>query len=178
MGLSTVYGIVKQSVGFIWVYSEPEQGTTFKIYLPRLTVANKQQENLPEKRSPMGGTEMILLVEYEESLRKLALKILRTHGYSVVEATDGVNALEIANREDHPEIDLLVTDVIMPKMGGKELSEKLFEEYPKLKVLYICGYTDNAIAHYGVLDEGVSLLQKPFSPQSLAKKVREVLDEE
>jgi FixJ family two-component response regulator len=88
-----------------------------------------------------------------------------------------MEALEIVNKEDHPAIDLLVTDVVMPKMGGKELSAKLFEEYPKLKVLYISGYTDNAIAHHGMLDEGVSLLQKPFSPQSLAEKVREVLDE-
>ena len=88
-----------------------------------------------------------------------------------------MEALEIVNKEDNPEIDLLVTDVVMPKMGGKELSEKLFEEYPKLKVLYISGYTDNAIAHHGVLDEGVLLLQKPFSPQSLAEKVREILDE-
>ncbi|MBA7527423.1 Sensor histidine kinase RcsC [subsurface metagenome] len=163
LGLSTVYGIVKQSGGFIWVYSEPEQGTTFKIYLPRLAATKKQQENLPDKLDPMGGTETILLVEDEESLRKLALKILKRLGYSVVEATDGMDALEIVNKEDHPEIDLLVTDVIMPKMGGKELSEKLFEEYPKLKVLFICGYTDNAIAHHGVLDEGVSLLQNATS---------------
>ncbi len=178
LGLSTVYGIVKQSGGFIWVYSEPEQGTTFKIYLPRLTATKKQQESLSEKQDPVGGAETVLLVEDEESLRKLASKILKKHGYCVIEATDGRNALEIVNKKDHPEIDLLVTDVIMPKMGGKELSEKLFEEYPELKVLYICGYTDNAIAHHGVLDEGVSLLQKPFSPQSLAEKVREALDQE
>ncbi len=178
LGLSTVYGIVKQSGGFIWVYSEPERGTTFKIYLPRLTATKEQQESLPEKQDSIGGTETVLLVEDEESLRKLALRILEKLGYSVVEARNGVDALEIINKEDHPEIDLLVTDVIMPKMGGKELSKKLFEEYPELKVLYICGYTDNAIAHHGVLDEGVVLLQKPFSPQSLAEKVRETLDEE
>ena len=177
LGLSTVYGIVKQSGGYIWVYSEPEQGTTFKIYLPRLTGTKKQQESLPGKGDPMGGAETILLVEDEEALRKMAGKILEGYGYSVVEAKNGMDALEIVNKEDHPEIDLLVTDVIMPKMGGKELSEKLLEKYPKLRVLYISGYTDNAIAHHGVLDEGVSFLQKPFSSQSLAEKVREILDE-
>ncbi len=124
----------------------------------------------------MGGAETILFVEDEESLRKMAGKILKGYGYSVIEAKNGMEALEIVNKEDHPEIDLLVTDVVMPKMGGKELSEKLFEEYPKLKVLYISGYTDNAIAHHGMLDEGVSFLQKPFSPNELAQKIREVLD--
>ena len=179
LGLSTVYGIVKQSGGFIWVYSEPEMGTTFKVYLPLLTATKKQQEDLPEKRDPMGGTETIFLVEDEEPLRKIAGKILEGYGYCVIEATDGMDALEIVNKkENHPEIDLLVTDVVMPKMGGKQLSEKLVKEYAKLKVLYICGYTDKAIALHGVLDKGVSLLQKPFSPQSLAEKVREVLDDE
>ncbi|GAH16258.1 unnamed protein product, partial [marine sediment metagenome] len=124
----------------------------------------------------MGGTETILLVEDEESLRKLAFKILDKYGYFVIEATDGMDALEIVNREDHPAIDLLLTDVIMPKMGGKELSEKLLLKYPKAKVLYISGYTDNAIVNHGVLDEGVSLLQKPFSAQSLTQKVRDLLD--
>ena len=159
------------------MYSEPEHGTTFKIYLPQLTGAEKQQESLREKKDPMGGTEKILLVEDEESLRKMAGKILKGYEYSVIEAINGMEALEITTKGDRLKIDLLVTDVVMPKMGGKELSDKLNEEYPKLKVLYISGYTDNAIAHHGVLDEGVSLLQKPFSLQSLAEKVREVLDE-
>ncbi|HEB09817.1 MAG TPA: response regulator [Spirochaetales bacterium] len=177
LGLSTVYGIVKQSGGYIYVYSEPDHGTTFKIYLPQLTGARKQQESVREKKGPMGGTETILLVEDEESLRKMAGKILDGYGYSVVEAKNGMEALEIITQGDRLKIDLLVTDVIMPKMGGKELAGKLTEEYPKLKVLYISGYTDNAIAHHGELDKGVSLLQKPFSTQSLAEKVREVLDE-
>ena len=176
-GLSTVYGIVKQSGGYIYVYSEPDHGTTFKIYLPHLTGTKKQQESLTGKRDPMGGAETILLVEDEESLRKMAGRILEGYGYSVIEATDGMDALEITTKGDRLKIDLLVTDVIMPKMGGKELSEKLFEEYPKLKVLYISGYTDNAITDHGMLDEGVLLLQKPFSSQSLAEKVREILDE-
>lgn len=178
LGLSTVYGIVKQSGGFILVCSEPEQGTTFKIYLPRITTAKKQQENLPDGQISVGGTETVLLVEDEESLRKLVSKILKRLGYSVIEATDGMNALEIVNKEDYPVIDLLVTDVVMPRMGGKELSKKLFVEYPKLEVLYICGHTDNAITHHGVVDEGVVLLQKPFSAQPLAEKIREVLDKE
>jgi len=177
LGLSTVYGIVKQSGGFIWVYSEPEQGTTFKIYLPQLTGTKKQQESLREKKDPMGGTEKILLVEDEESLRKMTGKILKGYGYSVVEAKNGIEALEISSKGDRLKIDLLMTDVIMPGMGGKELADKLAEEYPQFSVLYISGYTDNAIAHHGVLDEGVSLLQKPFSSQSLAEKVREILDE-
>ena len=178
LGLSTVYGIVKQSGGFIWVYSEPEQGTTFKIYLPQLTGTKKQQESLREKKEPMGGTETILLVEDEESLRKMAGRILEGYGYSVIEAKNGIEALEIATKGDRLKIDLLVTDVIMPKMGGKELAGKLTEEYPRLSVLYISGYMDNAIAHHGVLDKGLSLLQKPFSSRSLAEKVREVLDED
>ncbi|HEC61014.1 MAG TPA: response regulator, partial [bacterium] len=176
LGLSTVYGIVKQSGGFIWVYSEPEQGTTFKIYLPQLTGTKKQQESLREKKDPVGGTETILLTEDDESLRKMAGKILEGYGYSVIVAKNGIEALEIATKGDRLKIDLLVTDVIMPAMGGKELADKLRIEYPRLSVLYISGYTDNAIAHHGVLDEGVSLLQKPFSSQSLAKKVRGVLD--
>ena len=102
--------------------------------------------------------------------------MLEGYGYSVIEARNGNEALEVTTKGDHPEIDMLVTDVIMPKMGGKELSEKLIEVYPKLKVLYISGYTDNGIARHGVLDEGVSLLQKPFSSHSLAEKIREVLD--
>ena len=175
-GLSTVYGIVKQSGGYIYVYSEPDHGTTFKIYLPHLTGTKKQQESLTGKRDPMGGAETILLVEDEESLRKMAGRILEGYGYSVIEATDGMDALKIITKGDRLKIDLLVTDVVMPEMGGKELADKLTAEYPRLSVLYISGYTDNAIAHHGVLDEGVSLLQKPFSPQSLAEKVRGVLD--
>jgi len=122
LGLSTVYGIVKQSDGYIWAYSEPGHGTTFKIYLPQIVEeSEKQQEGLADKQEPLGGTEKILLVEDEEPLRKMALKILEKHGYSVIEAVDGMDALEIVNREEPPAIDLLVTDVIMPNMGGKEL---------------------------------------------------------
>ncbi len=177
LGLSTVYGIVKQSEGHILVYSEPDHGTTFKIYLPAIEETEKQQESLPENRDVMGGTETILLVEDEESLRKMAGKILEGYGYSVVVAKSGLDALAILSESEQLKIDCLVTDVIMPEMGGKELSKKLLEEYPKLKMLFVSGYTANVIAHHGVLDKGVSFLQKPFSPQSLAEKVREVLDE-
>ena len=177
LGLSTVYGIVKQSDGFIWAHSEPGQGTTFKIYLPQRTGTIKQQEPLLVKQKAKGGTETILLVEDDESLRKLAKRILEGYGYGVIEAKNGIEALEITTKGDHPKIDLLVSDVIMPKMSGKELADKLKEEYPRLGVLYISGYTDKGIAHHGVLDEGVSFLQKPFSPKSLAEKVREILDE-
>lgn len=183
LGLSTVYGIVKQSGGYIWVYSELDQGTTFKIYLPKITEHEKYQESLLEKsllgkQEPMSGSEMVLLVEDEESLRKMIFRILKKYGYSIIEAADGVDALAIIEKADQLKIDLLVTDVIMPKMSGKKLSERLLERYPESKVLYISGYTDNTIVHHGVLDEGVSFLQKPFSPQSLAQKVREVLDED
>ena len=177
LGLSTVYGIVRQSGGFIWVDSEPDHGTTFKIYLPQVAGTTTKQEDLPLISGPMHGTETILLVEDDESLRKLAAKILKGYGYAVVEAQNGVEALEIAAKRNYPAIDLLVTDVIMPQMNGRQLSEAILKEYPDMKVLFISGYTDNSIVHHGVLGEGVSFLQKPFSPQSLAEKVRDVLDE-
>ncbi len=181
LGLSTVYGIVKQSGGFIWVYSEPGQGTTFKIYLPQLKDADQQQENLPDRQEPVGGSETILLVEDDESLRKIAAKILEGHGYRVITAGSGAEALEKASgrtlgRMAEVNPDLLITDVIMPGMNGKDLADKLLEKDSQLKVLFISGYTDNVIAHHGLLDKGVFLLPKPFSPQSLADKVREILD--
>ncbi len=157
--------------------SEPDQGTTFQIYLSAIEETEKKQERFPERQDILSGDESILLVEDEESLRKMAGKILKRYGYSVIEAKDGIEALEISSKGDRLKIDLLVTDVVMPGMGGKELADKLTEDYPKLDVLYISGNTDNAIAHHGVLDEGISLFQKPFSSQSLAGNAREVLDE-
>ncbi len=177
LGLSTVYGIVKQSGGYIWVYSEPGHGTTFKIYLPRVEEIDNQQENVYQDQKARGGTETILLVEDEEALKKMAGKILKKYGYTVIEGSNGIGALETIAKSGQPDIDLLITDVIMPEMGGKDLAERLLKKYPGLKVLYISGYTDDTIVHHGVLDEGVSFLQKPFSPQSLAQRVREVLDE-
>lgn len=177
LGLATVYGIVKQSGGYIWVYSEPEQGTVFKIYLPQIKEDQDRSTGVPKAEEAAGGKEAILLVEDDESLRGLAVKVLRKYGYAVIEAANGIEALEAVVASNRPEIDLLITDVIMPEMGGKELSGKLLERYPGIKVLYISGYTDNAIVHHGVLDEGVSFLPKPFSPISLSQKVRDTLDE-
>lgn len=176
LGLSTAYGIVKQSGGYIWVYSEPDQGTTFKIYLPQIKNDNSRSTEVPKAEEAAGGKETILLVEDEGSLRGLAAKVLRKHGYTVIEAANGLEALETMAGSNKLKIDLLITDVIMPEMGGTELAGKLLERYPGIKVLYISGYTDNAIVHYGVLAEGVSFLPKPFSPISLAQKVRDTLD--
>ncbi len=178
LGLSTVYGIVKQSEGHIWAYSEPDHGTTFKIYLPAIEETEKLQENLPEKKDPTSGTETVLLVEDEESLRKMAGKILEGYGYSVIEAANGNDALSVIEKAGHSKFDCLVTDVIMPQMGGKELAEKLLKKYPALKILFVSGYTENAIDHDGVFDEGVSFLQKPFTPQELAQNIRKLLDKD
>ena len=175
LGLASVYGSVKQSNGFIYLYSELGHGSTFKIYLPSINGTENQQSESLEKPYPLGGTETILLVEDDESLRKLAALILKGYGYIIIEAENGVEATKIA-KGNHPEIDLLVTDVTMPKMSGRELSERLLRDNPRLKVLFISGYTNHAIDQRGVIDEGLSFLQKPFSRNSLAKKVREVLD--
>ena len=145
--------------------------------MPKNTQAKKQQENVPEKLRPHGGSETILLVEDDEAVMRMTSKILKGNGYHVIEAGNGVEGFAVATKGDHPEIDLLVTDVIMPKMTGKTLSDKLRREYPDLKVLFISGYTDNATVRESLLDEGVSFLQKPFSPQSLAEKVRDIIDE-
>lgn len=174
LGLSTVYGIVKQSGGGIWVYSEVGRGTTFKVYLPRVdkvaeTVTADQLQMLP---APGAGT--ILLVEDEDSLRSMAREVLTTNGYEVIQARHGTEALMIAS-EHQGDIELLVTDVIMPCMGGRELAEQLSVLRPDTKVLYISGYTDDSIVHYGVLTEENFFLQKPFTPIGLLHKVHEVL---
>jgi two-component system cell cycle sensor histidine kinase/response regulator CckA len=175
LGLSTIYGIVKQSGGNIWVYSEVGQGTTFKIYLPRI-----DEEAQPYKRAVTAGDELrgaetILLVEDEESVRNLARQILATRGYQVLEAADGAAAVQLC--ENHQgAIDLLLTDVIMPAMSGRELAGKLQPQRPAMRVLFMSGYTDDAIVHHGVLEEGANFVQKPFAPEVLAMKVRTVLE--
>jgi len=178
LGLSTVYGIVKQSGGYIWVYSEPAKGTTFKIYLPRvaelLAEIPAQVAVLPESVATEPGTETILLVEDETNLRYLARQYLEKQGYRVVEAADGAVAMQIAVAHEGI-IHLLLTDVIMPGMNGRELAQRISEIRPNVKVLYMSGYTENVIGRNGTLDAGVRLLQKPFTLRDLKTKVREVL---
>jgi PAS domain S-box-containing protein len=175
LGLSTVYGIVKQSEGDVWVYSEPGQGTTFKIYLPRVEEEASALPHGDDKDSLPWGRETVLLVEDELSVRGLAVQVLRENGYNLLEAANGIEALRMA-QEYAGEIHLLLTDVVMPQMGGKELADRLKPLRPDIKVLFTSGYTDNAIVHHGVLEPGIDFLQKPFSPVTLAQKVRKVLD--
>ncbi len=175
LGLSIVYGIVKQSDGFIWVYSEPGQGATFKVNFPRVEgKASKLKEEI-ESEEMAQGIETVLIAEDESSIRSLAARILRERGYTVLEASNGQEALEVA-RAYAGEILLVITDVIMPEMNGKDLVAQLENGRPQIKVLYISGYTDNAIVHHGILDSGIAFLQKPFTVLNLARKVREVLD--
>ena len=173
MGLSTVYGIVKQSGGDIWVYSEPGRGTTFKLYLPRAAEGIEQsyQELRPIRST---GTETVLLAEDEPQVRNLAALVLRGRGYEVLEASSGDEALLIAKRYAG-KIHLLLTDVVMPQMSGKELSEQIKNTRVDIKVLFASGYTDDAVLHHGVLEAEMEFIQKPFTPNTLANKVREVL---
>ncbi|MBI5594101.1 MAG: response regulator [Deltaproteobacteria bacterium] len=177
LGLAVVYGIVKQSNGHIWVYSEPGRGTTFKVYLP---CAEQETEivglDAGSAELLRQGSETILLVEDDDIVCDLASFSLRMYGYTVIEAHDGDEALKICCEHEGP-IQLLVTDVVMPGMSGRELAKKFESLCPAMKVLYISGYTDNAIVHHGILDAGAAFLQKPFTPEALARKVREVLDE-
>ncbi len=177
LGLSMVYGIVKQSGGNIYVYSEPGHGTTFKIYLPKIEAEEENLQLQPEStRTLPKGNENILLAEDETSVRELTARILREHGYQVFEAQNGMDILNFVKSHREKEFHLLVTDVVMPIMSGKELENHLKPLIPGLKVIFISGYTDNAIVHHGVLMEGVEFLQKPFTHHTLLNKVREVLD--
>ena len=177
LGLSTIYGIVKQSGGNIWVYSEPGRGTTFKIYLPRIEEetgalpVQDDTDHLPK------GKETVLLVEDDPSLRALAARILRYQGYKVLEATNGHEAIGIARENVQEKIDLLLSDVVMPHMGGRELVKRMKTLHSEIRVLFISGYTEHAITYHAGLKPGTPFLQKPFSPTALAKKVREVLDQ-
>jgi len=170
-----VYGIVKQSGGYIWVYSEPDKGSTFKVYFPRVDELADKDSRKAHDPSAKRGTETILLVEDDDAVRELAEVILASQGYKVICANGPKRAEEIA-AERSQEIALVLTDVIMPTMSGRELVKKLGTRNPKMRVLYMSGYTDNVIAQGGVLEEGLAFLQKPFTPRALAQKVREVLD--
>ena len=174
LGLSTVYGIVKQSGGYVFPQSEPGAGATFYIYLPRVEDALEQMSPAKSQESEKGGCETVLLVEDEGSVRELVRETLVARGYKVLEAENGERALRIAEAHGNG-IDILVTDVVMPGMGGRELAKRLLHLRPKLGVLYLSGYTEDTILHQGTLGPGIAFLQKPFTLQNLARKVREVL---
>jgi signal transduction histidine kinase/ActR/RegA family two-component response regulator len=177
LGLSTTYGIVKQSGGHIWVYSEQGKGTTFKIYLPRV---NEPLEDITKdvlKEKLPRGNETILVVEDEEEVRKLTAKILERQGYRILETSNGDDALLACERRKGP-IHLMLADIVMPGMSGSELAKLLKPLYPEIKILYMSGYTDNAVVRHGVLKKGVNYIQKPFTTEGLARKVREVLDKD
>lgn len=176
LGLSTVYGIVKQSVGHIWVYSELGKGTTFKIYLPRV---DTPAEHLMREYEPgilPRGTETVLIAEDEPLVRDLTCRVLREQGYTVLEASDGGEALRAAEKSADEKIHLLVTDIVMPHMSGKDLAEQIEALHPKIKVLFVSGYTNNTVTHHGVLQKGVNFLAKPFTSGRLIRTVRRVLD--
>jgi two-component system cell cycle sensor histidine kinase/response regulator CckA len=177
LGLSTVYGIVKQSGGNIWVYSEPGQGTTFKIYLPQVEGEPDVLTQRDEAADLPRGTETILFVEDDPSVRGLGSRILRQQGYIILDAANGDEAMHVVSDRVIKSIHLLITDVVMPQMGGQELAEKFKAFYPDAKVLFISGYTDEAILHQASLSRGEPFLLKPFSILTLAQKVREVLDQ-
>ena len=177
LGLSTVYGIVRQSGGNVWVYSELGKGTTFKVYLPQVEdeVAARAdaKEDVPRHR----GTETVLLVEDEDTVRKLTSELLVESGYLVLEANGGEQAMALFKEHKGP-IDLLITDVVMPKISGKQVAAQLKEVHPETKVLFMSGYTDEAIVHHGIVDSHIAFIQKPFSENALTRKVRDVLDAE
>ena len=174
LGLSIVYGIVTQAGGHIEVYSEVGQGTVFKLYFPAAASGSRATETAAASVL-RGGSETILLVEDEHAVRSLAATVLRSRGYHVIEAADGLEALEqVAQFEGR--LDLLLTDVVLPRMNGRELATRLAAEQPGLKVLYMSGYTQDAVLRYGVEQAEIALLQKPYSPARLAARVREILD--
>ena len=176
LGLATVYGIVKQSSGYIWVYSEPAQGSTFKIYLPCVEEeAARTLAPRPAASRPLAGSETVLVVEDQAEVRLLIGEILQRYGYTVLKARNGAEALLLCERYQGL-IHLLVTDVVMPQISGRELAERIMAMRPQIRVLYVSGYTNNVITYHGILTPGAVFLQKPFTPDALASKMREMLD--
>jgi CheY-like chemotaxis protein len=174
LGLATVYGIVKQSGGYIWVSSEVGRGTTFRIYLPEFTGPIAE---LPPRPSPVSprGAETILIVEDEPAVRRMASRALKSQGYAILEAANGAEALEVLSRATGA-VDLVLSDVVMPILNGRELSERLAVDRPEIRVLFMSGYTDDDIVRRGLLQPGAPFLQKPFMAADLSRKVRDVLD--
>lgn len=176
LGLAMVFGIVQQSGGTINVYSEPGHGTTFKIYFPAVT-GQPTSENDPGSNRHISGHETILLVEDDESVRELAVTSLKMYGYKVLTATNGKEALQIVRSSTNGSVDLVLTDVVMPGISGPDLARMLQIQYPRLKILFMSGYTDDAVVRHGLLEADVAFIQKPYTPVGLVQKVRQVLDE-
>lgn len=175
LGLATCYGIVRQAGGYVWVYSEPQKGSTFKIYLPKAEGVSHTADSGTETTQLARGSETILLVEDEPLVRGITCEALTEQGYRIVEAQDGMSALALADKHGDT-IDLLLTDVVLPQISGRELSEQIRAKCPSIRVLFMSGYTEDAIVHHGVLEKGIEFLPKPFTPDNLIRKVQAVLE--